>query len=152
MRDSSLALAHRYVEDFLGKGQLDLGEAILAPDITVITGLSPAGPIIGLGTYKQVFGEFRAAFPPVAPLEIIDSFATDERAVVRFHSRQRHAADYFGIAATGREVLFDETHVMRIVEGKVVENIVSATNLEFEMLMAPALAPLILGTQEGPQG
>jgi hypothetical protein len=33
---------------------------------------------------------------------------------------------------------------MRLREGKIVENVVSATNLEFEMLMAPVLTPLIL--------
>jgi hypothetical protein len=33
---------------------------------------------------------------------------------------------------------------MRLRDGKIVENIVSATNLEFEMLMAPVLIPLIL--------
>ena len=34
---------------------------------------------------------------------------------------------------------------MRIRDGKIVENVVSATNLEFEMLMAPVLGPMILG-------
>lgn len=145
MPDANLLLAHRYVEEFLGKGLLAVGDEVLSPDITVITGLSPTGPIVGLESYKQIFGEFFAAFPQAETLTIIDSFATEDRAVVRFHSRQRHIGTYFGIAPTGRVVLFDETHVMRIKDGRVVENIVSATNLEFEMLMAPVLAPLILG-------
>jgi hypothetical protein len=41
-------------------------------------------------------------------------------------------------------ILFDETHVARVQGGLIVENIVSATNLEFEMLMAPVLTPMIL--------
>ncbi len=41
-------------------------------------------------------------------------------------------------------ITFHETHVMQIANGKIVENIVSATNLEFEMLMAPMLTPMIL--------
>jgi hypothetical protein len=64
--------------------------------------------------------------------------------VTRFHSRRRHAKDFFGIPATNRVILFDETHVARIENGLIVENIVSATNLEFEMLMAPVLTPMIL--------
>ena len=64
--------------------------------------------------------------------------------MTRFHSRQRHAKDFFGVKATGRVILFDETHVARVADGKIVENIVSATNLEFEMLMAPVLTPMIL--------
>jgi hypothetical protein len=52
--------------------------------------------------------------------------------------------DFFGLPASGRVILFDETHVARLRDGVIVENIVSATNLEFEMLMAPVLAPMIL--------
>jgi predicted ester cyclase len=84
------------------------------------------------------------AFPAEGPLEIIDQFAAGERVVTRFHSRQRHAKGFFGVEATGRVILFDETHVARVRDGRIVENIVSATNLEFEMLMAPVLAPMIL--------
>lgn len=144
MPDANLSLAHRYVEAFLGEGRLEVGDEVLSADIAVTTGLSPAGPILGLANYKQIFGEFFAAFPPVEPLAIIDSFEAGDRVVVRFHSRQRHEGTYFGIAPTGRVVLFDETHVMRVKDGRIVENVVSATNLEFEMLMAPVLAPAIL--------
>jgi predicted ester cyclase len=52
--------------------------------------------------------------------------------------------DFFGIATTNRVITFIETHVMRLRDGKIVENVVSATNLEFEMLMAPVLTLLIL--------
>jgi predicted ester cyclase len=57
---------------------------------------------------------------------------------------QTHAKEFFGVAPTHRDITFIETHVMRLQNGKIVENVVSATNLEFEMLMAPVLAPLIL--------
>ena len=49
---------------------------------------------------------------------------------------------------TGRVIFLDEMHVARVADGLIVENIVSATNLEFEMLMAPVLGPLILGVAE----
>lgn len=144
MTTQNLDIAHTYMERFLGTGDMAAGDAVLSPDIEVTTGLSPTGPIVGLETYKQVFSEFRAAFPPQKTLEIIDSFATEDRAVVRFHSVQKHTGAYFGLEPTGRVILFDETHVMRIKGGKVMQNVVSATNLEFEMLMAPILTPLIL--------
>lgn len=86
------------------------------------------------------------AFPGEEPLRIIDQFTSVDgtRVVTRFHSPQRHAKEFFGIAPTNRVILFDETHVTRVAHGQIVENIVSATNLEFEMLMAPVLAPMIL--------
>lgn len=48
------------------------------------------------------------------------------------------------MAATNRAILFDGTHVARLLDGRIIENIVSATNLELERLMAPVLSPLIL--------
>jgi predicted ester cyclase len=144
MSDTNLATVTRFITEFLGKADLDAADATLAPDVQGITGLKPGGPIDGAEEYKATITEFVAAFPAEAPVEIIDQFAADDRVVTRFHSRQRHAGTYFGVEPTGRVILFDETHVARLRDGRIVENIVSATNLEFEMLMAPVLTPLIL--------
>lgn len=145
MQDN-LAVVSRFIRDFLGRADLAAADATAHSDIRGITGLKPTGPIEGLAEYKQILTGFVDAFPAEAPLEIIDQFASADgtRVVTRFHSRQRHAKDYFGVAATHRVILFDETHVARLVDGRLVENIVSATNLEFEMLMAPVLSPVIL--------
>ena len=143
---SNIETVRRFVEDFLGRADLAAAEATAHPRIQGITGLKPMGPIDGLDEYKGIIQGFVAAFPAEAPVEIIDQFesADGTRVVTRFHSRQRHAADFFGVPATGRVILFDETHVARLEGGLIVENIVSATNLEFEMLMAPVLGPMIL--------
>lgn len=77
-------------------------------------------------------------------MKIEDLFAAGDRVVVRFRSVQKHTKAFFGVEPTYRDITFIETHVMRLCDGKIVENIVSATNLEFEMLMAPVLTPLIL--------
>lgn len=142
----NLTLVRRFIEDFLGKGDLMAADATAHSDIRGITGLKPMGPIMGLDEYKAILTGFIDAFPAETPLQIIDQFASADgtRVVTRFHSRQRHAKDFFGVGATDRVILFDETHVARIADGLIVENIVSATNLEFEMLMAPVLTPMIL--------
>ncbi len=141
---AALDLVRRFTIDFLGRGDLAAADATLAPEVQGITGLKPGGPIDGREEYKGIVQAFVDAFPATAPLSIIDQFEAGNRVVTRFHSRQRHAKAFFGLPATGRVILFDETHVARIEKGLIVENIVSATNLEFEMLMAPVLAPLIL--------
>lgn len=141
---SNLALVRRFTEDFLGKGNLAVADEVLAEGIQAITGLKPSGPIDGREEYKQIIALFVDAFPAAGDLRIIDQFAAGDRVVTRFHSWQKHEKEFFGLPATHRTILFDETHVARIRDGKIVENIVSATNLEFEMLMAPILAPLIL--------
>lgn len=142
----NLAVVRRFTIEFLGRADLAAADATMHPDIRGVTGLKPTGPIEGIDEYKATLTGFVEAFPAEGPVEIIDQFesADGTRVVTRFHSRQRHAGDYFGIAATGRVILFDETHVARLKDGKIVENIVSATNLEFEMLMAPVLSPMIL--------
>jgi predicted ester cyclase len=142
----AISTVRRFILDFLGTGDLVAADATAHPDIKGITGLKPMGPIMGLDEYKAIVTGFVDAFPAENPVEIIDQFASADgtRVVTRFHSRQRHAKDFFGVKATGRVILFDETHVARLADGKIVENIVSATNLEFEMLMAPVLTPMIL--------
>ena len=144
MSSLNLAIVRRFTLEFLQNADLAAADATLDPRVQGITGLKPTGPIDGRDEYKAIVTSFVDAFPAVAPLEIIDQFAADDRVVTRFHSRQRHAKAFFGLAATDRTILFDETHVARLRDGRIVENIVSATNLEFEMLMAPVLTPLIL--------
>lgn len=143
----NLAIVRRFTTEFLGSADLMAAEATMHPDIRGVTGLKPIGPIEGIDEYKAILTGFVDAFPAESPVEIIDQFesADGTRVVTRFHSRQRHAKEYYGIAATNRVILFDETHVARLKDGKIIENIVSATNLEFEMLMAPVLSPMILG-------
>jgi len=146
MSELNLNIARRFTEDFLGKADLIAADATAHPNIQGYTGLKPMGAIAGLEEYKQIISGFVDAFPAESPVYISDQFASADgiRIVTRFQSRQRHAKDYYGIAATNRIILFDETHVARIEDGKIIENIVSATNLEFEMLMAPVLTPMIL--------
>ncbi|MBD3886228.1 ester cyclase [Phormidium tenue FACHB-886] len=140
----NLAIARTFVEQFLGRGDMSIAEQVLDENVQAITGLKPDGPINGREEYKQVFSAFYDAFPPVSELVIEDIFAAGDRAVVRFRASQKHTKDFFGVAATNRTITLIEAHIMRLRDGKIVENIVSATNLEFEMLMAPVLAPLIL--------
>lgn len=138
----------KFITEFLGQGNLGAADETAHERIQGITGLKPTGSIDGRPEYKQIIAAFVDAFQPIPgqPLKIIDQFesANGTRVVTRFQSPQRHVKDFFGVAATERVILFDETHVARLRDGLIVENIVSATNLEFEMLMAPVLTPLIL--------
>jgi predicted ester cyclase len=146
MHESNLILVSKFIQEFLGKGDLEAADATAHVNIQGYTGLKPTGAIAGLDEYKQIIIGFVDAFPAESPVFISDQFTSADgtRVVTRFQSHQRHAKDYYGIPATNRIILFDETHVARVEDGKIIENIVSATNLEFEMLMAPVLTPMIL--------
>lgn len=140
----TLAIAERFVTGFLGQGDRGVLAQTADPDIRVVTGLKPTGPIEGTEEYAQVLGGFVTGFTFTGPLEIIDSFATPDRAVVRFRVPAIHTGPHLGLEATEQAIVFDETHVMRIQDGRIVENIVSATSMDYEVLFAPALAPLVL--------
>ncbi|MBW4657892.1 MAG: ester cyclase [Drouetiella hepatica Uher 2000/2452] len=146
IESQNLAIARTFIEQFLGKGDISIAPEVLDENVQAITGLKPDGPINGREEYKQIFSAFYDAFPPIPGSEMLieDLFAAGDRVVVRFRSVQKHTKDFFGVAATHRDITFIETHVMRLRDGKIVENVVSATNLEFEMLMAPVLTPSIL--------
>lgn len=144
LENQNLSVVRTFVEQFLGNGDLSVAEQVLDENVQAITGLKPTGPIDGREEYKQTFSSFYDAFPPITDLVIEDIFAANDRVVVRFRSQQKHVKDFFGVAATNRIITLIETHVLRLRDGKIVENVVSATNLEFEMLMAPVLSPLIL--------
>jgi predicted ester cyclase len=137
-------IARRFVEEFLAKGDLTAADQTADPGIQGITGLKPEGPIDGLAEYKQIITAFVSAFPPAEPLQILDQFAVGDRVVTRFRSRQRHAMDFLGVPVSNRIILFDEIHVARLRKGKIVENIVGGISLEFEMLFARVLSPMIL--------
>lgn len=144
LETQNLAVARKFIEQFLGNGDMSVAEEVLDENVQAITGLKPTGPIDGREEYKQVFSSFYDAFPPVSDLVIEDIFAAHDRVVVRFRSPQKHVKDFFGVPATNRDITLIEAHIMRLRDGKIIENVVSATNLEFEMLMAPVLTPLIL--------
>ena len=142
--EQNLEVSRRFFNEFLGKGDLSVADEVLDETVQAFSGLKPSGAIDGREEYKAIFAQFFNAFPPESELEIEDIFAVDDRVVCRFRSVQKHAKDYFGVVATNRVITLIETHVQRLRDGKIIENVVSATNLEFEMLMAPVLAPLIL--------
>ena len=124
----NIAITTRFVSEFLACGDQDAADATLHQTVQGITGLKPSGPIDGREEYKATVAAFIKAFPAVGNLNIIDQFASADgtRVVTRFHSRQRHDMAFFGIAPTGRVILFDETHVTRLENGRIVENVVSA--------------------------
>lgn len=141
------AVAERFVLEFLGQGSLEAAEAVIAPDVVAVTALSPSAPIEGRDAYVEAFFAFASAFTFETPVEIVYSFVTEDRAMMRIRARATHTDEFLGLPATNRSILFDETHVMRIENGMVTENVVSATNLEFEMIFEPVLAPLVLGAE-----
>jgi predicted ester cyclase len=141
----NLASAKRYATEYLTNGNVKAADELADPGVQVVTGLSPKAPIDGLANHKKIFLPFNEAFPATA-MTIEDSFAADNRVMLRVNWLTTFKKDYFGVKATGKPVRLIETHVFKFnKEGKIIEDVVSATNLEWEMIFAPVLSPMILG-------
>ena len=137
-------LVRSFATGFLGDADPAAADATLDEAVIVHPGLSPAAPIQGREAYKHVFAGFAEAFPVqrMEIHEILDAGA--DRMLLRFTAHATHARDYYGVAASGRSVPMHETHLLRLQGGRIVENYVGAVNLVFEMVMAPAIAPMVL--------
>ncbi len=137
-------VVRRFATEFLGRGSLDVADEVVDEAVVVHTGLSPAAPIQGRDAYKQVLAGFADAFP-VARMEIHEVLeAGPDRVLLRFTAHATHEKDYYGVIATHRAVPMHEVHLIRLRDGRIVENHVGAVNLVFEMLMAPVIAPMVL--------
>lgn len=64
---------------------------------------------------------FEAGFPEYNLLAD-DVIASGDRVAVRFHTRQRHANEFMGIPATGRDVSITGIIIYRVADGKIVEH------------------------------
>lgn len=137
-------VVQRFAAGFLGRADLAVADDVVDEAVVVHTGLSPAAPIQGRDAYKGVIAGFADAFP-VGRMEVHEVLdAGPDRVLLRFTAHATHAKDYYGVPATGRPVPMHEVHLIRLRDGRIVENHVGAVNLVFEMLMAPVIAPMVL--------
>ncbi|BAT53138.1 hypothetical protein NOS3756_20970 [Nostoc sp. NIES-3756] len=142
--EQNLAIAIQFMNEGIGKANLEIFDETLDSNIIVTTGLSPAAPIQGRENYKQIFSAFADAWP-VKYFVIDDIFGVDDKVVVRFTATTVFWKDYYGIKATHQIVPLKEVHILTLRDGKIVENIVSGTNFPFEYIMYPVLKDAVIG-------
>jgi ketosteroid isomerase-like protein len=92
--EDPVALSRRFAEAALGPADLAAFDALVATDVAVLTGISPAAPIMGREAYKAAFAGFAEAFP-VTRMEVHEVLpAGPGRAVLRFTAHAVHAKGY----------------------------------------------------------
>lgn len=107
------AIARRFIEEILGRGNFDLLDEITADnyaDHNLPAGVTP----------RQSIGAFRAGFPDVE-VTVEDVLAEGEKAVVRYTIRGTNTGSFFGMPPTGKSVRMSGISVYRIVGDKLVE-------------------------------
>lgn len=75
----------------------------------------------GAEGYKQFIGILRAAFPDLE-YTIDQQLAEGDLVATRVTGRGTHLGEFMGIPATGRRVTWTQTHLSRMLDGKMVEH------------------------------
>jgi len=115
--EENKALARRVYEEVMNQRNLAVLDEPYVPDF-VYHGTSRT--IQGVEAFKQAAKLYFTAFPDLH-LTIEDLIAEGDRVVVRFTYRATHQGDFMGIPATGKQVVVPGIGIMRIVNGKVLE-------------------------------
>ena len=118
--EQNKAAFRRIPEEVLNTGNLELTDELFASDYIEHTPVPPGWPS-GLEGFKMFVTTLRSAFPDVH-YTVETVFAEGEMAAGSITARGTHRGEYFGIAPTGREVTWTETHVGRYENGKLVEH------------------------------
>ena len=118
MLERNKALMDRFYEEVVNQAKYDLIDELVDKnfvDHQTIPGQEPGGD--GL---KWHFGMFRAAFPDVR-VEIDDMIAEGDKVVTRFTIYGTQRGRFHGVPPTNRQVVFTETTIARVVEGKITD-------------------------------
>jgi predicted ester cyclase len=127
--DYNKAVVGRWFTDFWGKScNLGIVDEIAAPDM--ILQYSLHGPRRGREDIKAFMTDFRSAFPDLNFWGTADLIAEGEYVVGRWEGGGTHSGPAFSDflagslpAATGRKMRFTGTTVLRVRDGKILEEI-----------------------------
>ncbi len=117
--DSNKVLVRQIFEAGFERGDFEAMGAWVAPDYLVHavppgTPRGPAGLISVVQWLRGAFSDLRLNFE--------DFIAEGDKVTVRLTLHGRHTGTFMGQSATGREVDFEQIHILRVEGGKVAEH------------------------------
>jgi len=138
--EENKVIARRFFEEILSRTNLSATEEIVSPEFI---GYFPVGLIDGLDGVMNFVMMSSYAFPD---LEYVpqDMVAEEDKVVVRWSAHGTHRGVFEGIAPTGKRISWTGISILRIADGKVVEDRASADLLgvleQLGAVPAPATA------------
>jgi steroid delta-isomerase-like uncharacterized protein len=139
MSEENKAIARREVEMF-STGNFSIADEIYSDDYVGHDPTKPE-PIRGIEGAKEEAAGYRAAFSDLT-LTIDNQVADGEYVVTRWTARGTHDGDLEGIAPTGVNATTGGISIVRIVDGKIVEDHTQwdALGLMTQLGVVPAMA------------
>lgn len=120
MSAENKAVARRYLEEALNKGNLQLIEELIAVTFIDHGSGSSSPEAKSPARLAQQAAMVRTSFPDLH-ITIEDMIAEGDKVVYRYSMRGTHQAEFMGIAATGRSINVTGIRIFRVNDGKIQE-------------------------------
>jgi predicted ester cyclase len=134
--ESTETLVRRFIEEDVNTPDGALTDEIVSEDFVDHT--NPPDMQRGREGHRAILALFHGSFPGLK-FEIDDLFICGDRAAMRLTMRGTHTGEFFGIPATGRDVIVEGTHILRLSEGQVAEH--WGTNDDLGMMRQLGVVP-----------
>jgi len=130
---------YRGIIEELNKGNSEYFNEFYSPDFLYYFPSNNPKPLSREEAQEFVKSFFRA-FPDFN-LSIEELFAVEDRVIIRYILRGTHKGDWHGIPATGNKFEISSTFIIRIENGKVVEEREDFDQLGFMLQLGMELKP-----------
>jgi len=114
------AIVRRLIDEGFSRGCLEVADALVADDLTEHQNYGPHHPP-GPAGVKAVITSLRRAFPDFR-LKIEDLAVSGDLVWTRNVATGTNDGSFMGHPPTGRSIRIDVLHVLRVVDGKIVEH------------------------------
>ena len=119
MSEENKALIRRFVSEVINKANIDAIDEFVSPDFIELDPLP--GQEHGRDGLKEKVSTMLEAFPGQQWV-IQEQIAEGDKVVTRFMWAGTHQKEFFGVPATGKDVIVSGIEIDRVVNGQLVES------------------------------
>lgn len=116
--EKDLKMYEQVWNDIVNKGQIDLiNDKNFDPSITQI---NASGNIVGIADFKAYYQNFITGFSDIK-FTVVDAFGQGDKIVKHWRFEGNHTGDFFGIPATGKSVKVEGVTLVKMKNGRIVQ-------------------------------
>jgi predicted ester cyclase len=136
--EENKAIVRRFFEELLSTDNFAVADEILSPAFRFYFAGSPVA--MDLESYMEFLVARRAAFPD-RRFVVEDMIAEGDKVSARFTMRGTHKGEFRGIAPSGTELTMTGIDMIRLSEGKMVEDRVEVDQLGMMQQLGAVTSP-----------